>query len=63
MSGEISAKAQAFIEANILSPVVAGYAHGQGGQGGTYRLKNGKTFKLSKADCEAVGYPRWDFGQ
>lgn len=54
-----SDNAAAFIAANKRSPVVSGAAIGQGGEGAIYVLQNGREFRLSRADCEAVGMPRW----
>lgn len=58
----MTTKAEDFMKANDDSPVVSGAAVGKGGQGGYYTLKNGKTFKLSLEDCQALSktYPRWD---
>ena len=51
-----------FMKANDESPVVSGAAIGNGGEGGFYTLKNGKSFKLSLDDCRALTppYPKWD---
>lgn len=52
-------KAREFREANRRSPVVYGSAIGDGGRGAYYRLEDGKTFRLGKADCAAAGMPLW----
>jgi len=49
----------AFKEANAKSPVVYGAVIGLGGKGASYTLANGKTFKLSAAECTAIGKPIW----
>lgn len=51
--------AKAFIAANKLSPVVSGAAVGEGGEGATYRLKNGRSFLLTADECREIGHPRW----
>lgn len=53
-------KAAEFIAANIESGVVAGAAF-EGG-GGSYTLKDGRTFRLSLEDMRSMKMPRWDFG-
>lgn len=53
-----SKAAAAFIAANKVSPVVSGVAHGNGGEGGTYTLKDGRRFRLSASACREV-VPRW----
>lgn len=53
-------RAEKFIAANKLSPVVSGSARGKGGEGARYTLKNGMTFVLTADDCRKIGYPRWD---
>ena len=65
--------AAAFIAANAKSPVVEGEVKtialpGKGGMiehigdGGRYRLKNGKWYDLSLEDCRSMPMPRWDLG-
>ena len=56
-------KAKEFVKANRKHNVISGAAFGKGGEGGSYTLSNGKTFKLSADDCRALpeGFPRWDF--
>lgn len=54
-------KAQEFIEANRASPIVYGSVRSTGGA--YYTLDNGRSFVLSRDDCERisfrVGMPRW----
>jgi hypothetical protein len=54
-------QADDFMAANDKSPVVAGYAIGQGGQGGNYTLKDGSKYYVGAAACGLLreGYPRW----
>lgn len=56
--------ADRFLAANSKSPVVYGRAiepnPNRPAKGAVYRLKNGQEFRLSVADCKAVGMPRWD---
>ena len=49
------------MKANDESPVVAGAAIGNGGEGGYYHLANRQSFKLSLKDCQSLGegYPIW----
>lgn len=53
--------AQHFMEENDKHPVIIGAAIGNGGQGGYYTLENGKSYRLSLEDCQALaeGYPKW----
>jgi hypothetical protein len=60
MTDTMSENAKQFITANRRSPVVAGSAIGQGGEGCHYTLKNGRGFTLTREECEQVGHPRWD---
>lgn len=53
--------AKAFLAANKRSPVVSGSAIGRGGEGATYTLRSGKSFTLSREECEQIGPPRWVF--
>lgn len=55
----MTARAQKFVAANALSPVVYGSVVGSGGRGAVYRLANGLAFTLSAAECRAVGEIRW----
>lgn len=50
-----------FMKANDESPVVAGRAIGEGGQGAVYTLDNGRKFSLGVVTCMELpeGYPRW----
>lgn len=48
-----------FISANKTSPVVEGYAIGNGGEGGVYVLKSGERFTLSREESVQVT-PRWE---
>lgn len=56
MPATLSGTARNFLFHNAGSPVVYGSVEGQGC---TYRLANGRTFRLSSADCQHVGHPRW----
>lgn len=59
-------KAEEFVKANDASPVIEGWVNepdpAKPAKGGTYRLKNRKTFSLTVEDCRSLpdGYPRWD---
>lgn len=55
----LSQAAAAFHVANSKSPVVSGYVHGQGGEGATYTLKNGLSFKLNAVECSQVAPIQW----
>lgn len=57
-------KADAFMRANDASPVIAGRAYGNGGEGGEYLLENGRRFSLPLKDHRALrkGYPKWRLG-
>lgn len=59
----ITPNAQAFITANSKSPVVSGYAFGNGGEGGRFNLKNGKHFDLTAQEAQMVGEIKWDFSK
>ena len=50
---------QNFRAANRRSPVVSGYAIGNGGEGAVYTLASGKSFSLSADECAVIGVPRW----
>lgn len=56
-------RAQHFIAANALSPVVYASVIGRGGQGAVYRLANDMAFTLTADDCRALtlagAEPRW----
>jgi hypothetical protein len=54
-------QADDFMAANDKSPVVAGFAIGQGGQGGVYKLKDGTRHRIGAKGCGLLreGYPRW----
>ena len=54
-------KAAKFIKANDESRVMSGSAKGRGGEGGTYRLLDGRVFELSLEDMQSLpkGYPKW----
>lgn len=56
-------KAKAFMKANDESNVVSGAARGEGGQGGTYTLYDGRSFRLTLEDCRSLPeeYPKWGF--
>jgi hypothetical protein len=56
-------KAERFKAANKESRVVSATVVGLGGEGATYRLADGRTFKLTAAECEAVGKVRWRSGR
>jgi hypothetical protein len=56
----VTGKALLFADANRESPIVYGSVIGRGGQGVFYRLANGRTFKLTAAECGMVK-PRWSF--
>lgn len=55
----MSSNAQAFLAANRRSPVISGSAIGNGGEGGHYTLRSGRSFTLTREECEQVGMPRW----
>jgi len=57
-------KAQKFCDANDQSLVVSGFAHEpdprKPARGITYTLDDGRSFRLSAADCVLPeGYPKW----
>lgn len=56
-------RAQQFVAANALSPVVYCSIIDDGGRGAVYRLANGRAFTLTANDCRAVAVsgaePRW----
>lgn len=61
----MTGKALRFVDANRESPIVYGSVIGAGGATGRaatifYRLANGRTFKLTAAECGMVK-PRWSF--
>ena len=49
-----------FKRQNAKYPVIAGAVIGDGGKGCLYTLKSGRIFKLNRAECAAIGEPRWD---
>lgn len=55
----------AFIKANDISRVVEGWANQpdprKPGGGGTYKLDDGRSFRLTLAQCRLLpdGYPKW----
>lgn len=51
-------KAKRFIAANANSPVVSGSAKPEGGA--RYRLRDGKVFVLTLAECRSMPMPKWD---
>lgn len=55
--------AEAFMIANDQSPVVEGYVHGKGGEGGVYILEDGRSFDLSLEEMRKLPetYPDWGF--
>lgn len=53
-----TANAAAFVKANRRSPVIAGAASGQGGEGCHYTLASGRTFTLTREECSQIE-PRW----
>lgn len=58
----MTTRARNFMRANKESAVVYGSVidvAGTTGRGCYYRLENGKTFRLTRNDCRAVGHPRW----
>lgn len=57
----MTGKSLQFKRENDVSPVVAGVAKGNGGEGAYYTLENGKRFSLSLQDCLDMpsGYPKW----
>lgn len=56
-------KAKEFMDANDQFKVVEGWAHGNGGLGGCYKLTDGRVFDLDLDDCLSLpyNYPKWDF--
>jgi hypothetical protein len=52
-------KAKQFMKANAESVVVAGAAREQGG--GTYTLRDGRSFSLSLEDMRSMPMPDWGF--
>ena len=62
-------QAQDFVNANYVSPVVAGRAiehdPGKPGKGGVYTLRDGTSHRLDLAACRLLpeGYPRWAIQQ
>lgn len=61
----MSPNAKRFLVANKESPVVSGAAlepnPNRPSRGARYTLDDGRTFTLSREDCEQVGMPRWCF--
>ena len=59
--GEVTDRAQQFMDANDQSAVVQGAAIGEGGRGAFYTLDNRRTFRLGRIDHASLlpGYPRW----
>ena len=60
----MSARAQKFVEANKISPVVAGQVLDLQRGGAIYTLENGLRFKLSRDECREAAkitgeMPRW----
>lgn len=59
-------RADAFVEANDISPVIAGRViepnPAKPVRGVYYKLSNGKWWRLGVAACQALpdGYPKWD---
>lgn len=51
-------KAELFLRANRISPVVYGSFDPKAGTC-TYRLLDGNLFELSLDDCRRIGHPRW----
>jgi hypothetical protein len=58
-------KSEEFVEANQQLGVIEGWATGSGGQGGSYKLSDGRVFKLSLEDCLSLPpeYPIWEFSR
>src|SRR3546814_18484486 len=54
ISMSVQEQARKFMLANDASPVVAGEVIGNGGQGGRYTLKDGRTFTLPLEVARAV---------
>src|SRR3546814_6185893 len=50
ISMSVQEQARKFMLANDASPVVAGEVIGNGGQGGRYTLKDGRTFTLPRSE-------------
>lgn len=61
---EPTKKAKEFMKANDEFGVIEGWAFGNGGLGGAYKLSDGRVFKLNLKDCQSLNfqYPKWDFG-
>jgi hypothetical protein len=59
MSDLLNANVRAFLDANRRFPIISGSVVGSGGKGCHYTLSDGRTFTLSRDECEQVGMPRW----
>lgn len=60
----LTPKAAQFIAANAQSPVIYGAVRepnpNKPPKGARYKLKDGRVFVLSVADCRSMPAPRWD---
>lgn len=61
MSNKQTANVRAFIKANELEPVVSGAAFAEGG--GSYTLRNGRSFRFTLAEAQSMPSPTWTFDQ
>jgi len=59
----VTKKSKEFVQANNEFGVVEGWATGKGGEGGSYKLSDGRIFNLTLKDCQNLPqkYPIWDY--